>query len=226
MSKQKIPTTLIQTYITEYSQVPVKLYRVSEFPESYLTARRIWNREKGKVESETEEYFIWFPDWKNSKTLRPRDLLPPEVIGAGSANDPKLKPVDPFIVRDQFLEITEPSQGLRFFQKYGVLGEEHWSTFNFQAGLFVSDVRRWQDVFKQCWLSDPVDWPAIVEDFSGLWKIERILHMPDFSLGAGEYDHLRLRCRCVREVIMAAVWFDKLAQRKTSVCRRVDCDNL
>ena len=134
-----------------------------------------------------------------------------------------LRPIDVYEIRDQFFNISEPEQGLRLFNQYGIFGGEHQSSFPFQVALSFADLLQWQKLLKECRLTEPAGWEALSKEYARLRHASSILDAQDILIPLESPIRISLRCWCVRDAILAAIYLDKLANVKSSMCHRPDC---
>jgi hypothetical protein len=222
MSLPKISAIPVETYLYEDTLTRVDLKAFDELPEPFLTHWRESKRRRGE-ETEIGEIYVWTPRKKQSygRFSSPFSARPRRQLRKDTTNLPKVRHVDVYQLRDRFFEIVSPEQGLHFFTEYGIFGGEQRNSFN--LGLTYADLVLWQELLKECRLSDPSDWEALAERYSRLRHVGDILQIPEFSIGLEPHLQLRLQCECIRDAIMAATYLEKLRDVKSSMCQRLDC---
>jgi hypothetical protein len=221
MSQTKISTIPVETFLYQSAQMPVALMTFDQFPEIQQEARWSPDRFYGRRnEKPSDKVYVWTPPKKmNSVMLAP----PVKPVAKGDSGLANLRPIDVYEIRDQFFNISEPEQGLRLFNQYGIFGGEHQSSFPFQVALSFADLLLWQKLLRECRLTEPSGWEALSKQYERLRHSSNILNAPDILIPLESPIRISLRCGCIRDAIMAAIYLDKLANVKSSMCHRPDC---
>lgn len=218
----KISSIPVETCVFDDAFLPVHLCPIKELSGRQLRLRRSSNRHLGKgKEDETDVIFVWtrpktgrsIPGWA---TKRPRRQL-----RKNTKDSSRVRYIDVFRLRDQFFEIKNPEQGVRFFAEFGIFGAEYRDSF--QTGLSFADLLGWQELLKECWLTEPSEWETLTGRYSRLPHATDVLQIPEFSIDVEPSLRMRLQCESVRDAIMAATYLDKLSKVKSSMCQRPDC---
>jgi len=226
MSRSRISTIPVRTFLYDDTSSPVALWTIDQLPEADLLLRCESRRQhRCGEEIESGEVFVWTPRAKDRYGMfnLPGKARQRRQLRKNATDLTKVRSVDVFELRDEFFEIRSPQQGLRFFKEYGIFGEEHRNTFAFVWGLSFADLLQWQGLLRDCWLNEPKDWEALTGRYSRLWQATDILQMPEFSIDLEPHLQFMLRCEGVREAIIAAIYLEKLANVKSSMCHRLDC---
>jgi hypothetical protein len=226
MSLIKISTIPVETFLYEDTQAPVALWTFDQYPEVHLTARWDPDRPYGRRgEKLSDKVYVWTPRKKEIPGLFKLPLMgrPRRGLLNGAAGLPLILAADVYEIRKRFFEIANPEQGHQFFTQYGIFGQEHRNSFAFLVGLSFADLLQWKELLKKCWLAEPSEWEAFPEQYAGLQYAPDILKAPELSIGLEVPIRIRLLCECVRDAIMAAIYLDKLANVKSSMCHRPDC---
>jgi hypothetical protein len=226
MSTRRIQAIPVEILLFEDVLAPVTHWTFNQIPEMHLLARRESRRQHGcGDEIENGGLYVWTPRKKERQGLfntygraRPRRLL-----GKDSTTQPALRRVDADEIRDRFFQVKNAEQGLCLFREYGIFGEEQRNIFQFVAGLSFADLQVWQELLGACRLTDPSDWEALCGQYAHLRQASDILQVPEFSIDIEPHPAFRLRCEGVRDVILAAIYLDKLDNVRSSMCQRNDC---
>jgi hypothetical protein len=229
MSQYRIANISVETFLYEDTRTPVNLVRLDELPAMERNARRRMREDCGlRSEGNDEQLFLWTPRPKQKNPRLTVQLLEhrrlKEQLGKNAEGMPAPRRVDVIGVRDEFLKIVTPEQGLSFFTNYGIFSEENRGGLPSLQGLSFADLLAWQHLVRQCWLQIPATWENIVQEHSQLRAVREVLGVPEFSLAIEPYLHLRLRAECVREAILGAIYLEKLENIKSRLCKRPDCD--
>jgi hypothetical protein len=227
MSTYKISTMPVETFLYENTRARVALWEVGQIPGHHRPARQVANRDLGRGdESDNEKIFVWSAQDKAGRARLNYSLQgrPRRQIRENAGDWPRVRPVDIFKLRDEFFDVTDAKEGLRFFTEFGIFGEEHRERFaRFNVGLSVRDLLKWQELLRECRLTEARHWETITRRYSYLRAVGDILQIPEFSIDLVPYPYLRLQCDCVRDAIMAANYLEKLANVKSSMCQRKGC---
>jgi hypothetical protein len=225
MSQARIESIPVETVLYGDPNPEVALIPLSQFPSKSLVARYFNQKSCYYRPSDPStihgKAYVW--------TLR-EDAEGRQMAGRQTrhllnttAEHLPIRPIDVHALSRQFFEIKKPEEGLQLFAKYGVFGDENRNLDDCcAAGLSFAELIEWQALLKKCWLNDPSAWEAMAEQ-SGLFKVREILEEPRLSIGFGAPIRMRLSCHSVRDAILAAVYLDKLANIRSSMCHRPDC---
>jgi hypothetical protein len=221
MSQLKISTIPVETFLYRSAQLPVALMTFEQFPDIQREARwspdRFYGRRNEKL---SDKVFVWTPP-KNMYGVKL--ATPVKPVAKGETDLANLRPIDVYEIRDQFFNISEPEQGLRLFNQYGIFGGEHQSSFPFQVALSFADLLQWQKLLRECRLTEPGSWETLSKEYARLRHSSSILGAQDILIPLESPIRISLRCWCVRDAILAAIYLDKLANVKSSMCHRPDC---
>jgi hypothetical protein len=222
MSRSKISTLPVETSLYRSAQLPVALMTFDQFPAIQREARWSPDRCYGRLEETlSDRVYVWTPPNRGSVPLGKSS--PMKSLANINKDLPDLRPIDVYEIREQFFEISEPEQGLRLFNQYGVFGREHQNTFSFQVALSFADLLQWQKLLRECRLTEPSGWEALSKQYGQLRESSSILNAADILIPLESPIKISLRCGCIRDAIIAAIYLDKLANVKSSTCHRPDC---
>lgn len=226
MSQYKISSIPVETFIYADTKAPVELLTFEQFPEIQRQAR--WNpkRQLGRQDEKLSDHaYVWTPPKKDSTNLfsTPWEGRPRRDLIKSKITRPIINPVDVYEVRARFFEIQTPTDGLRFFKQYGIYGREHRIEFNYVEALSFADLQRWQELLKECQLTEPDQWHMLIKKYTILRNVNDILKAPEIMVGLESPITIRLHCDCARDAVMAAIYLDKLANVRSSMCKRPDC---
>ena len=222
MSQRKISTIPVETFLYQSAQIPVALVTFDQFPDIQLEARWDPDRLHGRRdEKPSDKVYVWTPPKRGRAILSKADAEKPPLNARRELQ--YARSIDVFEIRDRFFEIAEPEQGLRLFNQYGIFGREHNNAFSFQVALSFADLLQWQKFLRECRLTEPSSWEALSKQYARLRYASDVLGAPNVSIPLESPIRISLLCGCVRDAIMAAIFLDKLANVKSSMCHRPDC---
>jgi hypothetical protein len=134
-----------------------------------------------------------------------------------------MRPIDVFEIRRAFFEVDDPAQGLDLFKEYGTFDDSFFNDDGLPAQLHFVDLIEWQAFLKLCQTSEVSQWADLVRRFRKLYGTEEILKAPEISISIESPITIRMYCDGVLGAIKAAIYLDKLANVKASLCNRPDC---
>ena len=140
-----------------------------------------------------------------------------------AANLPMVRQVDVFEIRRKFYEIEDPMKGVELFTEYGPFDDSCFDRDVTSAELTFADLVRWQELLKLCQTYEPSEWGNLARQFRNLPRANEISKAPEISIVIDSPITLRMYCDGIRGATMAAIFLDKLAKVRSSMCDRPDC---